>query len=241
MEELAARQRIIEPSGGVLFARNTDGDQKRAARQHVLDLFRPNRWERPLRMLTMPGVQWRFERLLLGAREVGWFQASHPKRTNFTSIENERSIYYAAVVQMPGMSTPNALVKRVKTYSFAEHAVRTNYAAFFFANVDDMMVQDGWDDGWDAVWLDYTGPLTVERLNIIQHFYRRYVRDTLIVTALKARWNEKTSSAINRAGGHSQWLRAHLGGEILHDLEYTDTSPMAQFAVRKNRGLWTWL
>jgi hypothetical protein len=240
MEELAARQRIIQPSGGVMFARNTDGEQKRAARQHVLDLFQPNKWRRPLHMLTMPGLQWRFERLLLGAREVGWFKAQNPRQTKFTSIENERPIYFAAVAQMPGIATPGALVKRITNYSFAEHAVKTHYASFFFANVDDMMKIEHWN-GWDAVWLDYTGPLTIERLEIIANFYQRHVHDTLIVTALKARWNIKTSATIDRAGGHSKWLQNHLTGEVLHDIEYTDTSPMAQFAVRKKRGLWAWL
>src|SRR6516162_3200115 len=74
MEELAARQRSITPSGGVLFARNTDREEKAAARQLVLDLFHPDRWGPSLRILTMPSVHWRFERKLLAMRQPGWMR-----------------------------------------------------------------------------------------------------------------------------------------------------------------------
>lgn len=243
MEELAAHQRSTQAGGGVLFARNPDGEQKTIARQHILDMFTPQAWPGRLNMLTMPGVDWRFERKLLGSREPGWMRRRTPYRTHFTAVENDRAIYYAGASQMPGIETPNALVKPVKRgkFQFAEQALKTRYTSFFFANVDDLL-QYEWEPapyreheqvGWDAAWLDYTGPLSKERLSYIQHFYERAVRSILIVTALKARWNRDTVTAIERAGGHSEWLRKHLPGEVLHDLEYFDTSPMAQFAVRR--------
>lgn len=239
MEELAAYQTSATPSGGVLFARKSDGDEKTAARQMVLDLFGPEQWDRPLNILTLPGVHWRFERKLLGIREVGWMRSSRPKRTHFTGVENDRSIYFASASQMPGLTTPNALVKPVRreAFPFAESAVKTRYASFFFADVDDVLrhtwVRAGYREsaGWDAAWLDYTGPLSVERLGAIASFYRAFIRETLIVTTLNARWNKATSAAVERAGSHSLWLQRHLPGRILHDIEYFDTSPMAQFAV----------
>lgn len=235
MEELAARQRGILANGAVLFARNADGEEKTAARQRVLDLFRPERWPQRLHMLTMPSLQWRFERKLLGSREVGWLRASAPRRTYFTSLENERAIYFAAVAQMPGLHTPNSELRRIRPerFRFAEMAVKTRYASFFFANVDDMMMQDYWDEGWDAVWLDYCGPMTVERLALIARFYRDYVRAVLVITVLNGRHPEKTVEALAKFGDHSRWFRAHLDGEVLHDFEYFDTSPMVQFAIRK--------
>jgi len=232
MDELAARQREIKPSGGIVFARNADGDEKSWARQHVLDLFAPDRWNGRLHLLTMPGVAWRFERKLLGIREVGWMRAPSPRRTLFTSIENDRAIYFAAAGQMPGVHTPRALIKQNNKFAFTEIGVKSAYASFLFGNVDDLMKSD-WATPWDAAWLDYTGPMSVKRLEIIAQFWHRYIREILVVTALKARWDQKTSAAIDAAGGHSEWLRDHLDGEVLHDIEYVDTSPMAQFAVRK--------
>ena len=235
MEELAVRQATLKPSGGVLFARNADREEKSEARQHVLDLFHPIRWGegRRLHMLTMPGVHWRFERLLLATREEGWLRAPRPRHTWFTGVENDRALYFASVAQMPGLNTPSAITKRSRL-PFAEMGVKTKYAAFFFANIDDLMKQDTWNDGWDAAWLDFTGPLSVERAALIEPFYQHYIKDTLIITALKARWNQATSTAIEQAGGHSEWLLQYLNGEVLHNVEYNnDASPMAQLAIRK--------
>lgn len=241
MEELAARQKTVVPSGGVLFARNTDGEEKAKARDLVLNLFTREKWDRPLNMLTMPGLYWRFERKLLALRDPGWTRRSSPRGTHFTGVENDRSIYFAGVTQMPGVETPNRLIKPVKRgrYPFAEIAIKSRFASYFFANVDDFMhhqwVKPVYHDtnGWDAAWLDYTGPLSVERLNAIKHFYENYIREVLVVTVLKARWNKETNHAIEKAGGHSAWLKAHLPGTVEHDIEYFDTSPMAQFAIRK--------
>ena len=233
MEELAARQREIAPSGGVLFARNADGDEKVEARQRVLDLFHPDRWPERLHILTMPSVQWRFERKLLATREEGWMRRAKPASTYFTACENDRAIFYASVAQMPGLHTPEAELKKIKPFQFAETGMKTRYASLFFANVDELMGHNNWNDGWDAAWLDYTGPLTVERLALIKRFYHAYISSTLVVTALKSRFNQTTTNAIARAGGHSEWLRKHLDGEVLHDFEYFDTSSMAQFAVKK--------
>lgn len=234
MEELAARQKIIEPSGGVRFARNVDGEQKTAARQHILDLFHPDKWgKRYLNMLTMPGLFWRFERKLLAMREPGWTRFSKPRSTHFTGVESDRSIFFAGVAEMPGLHNPGSLLKWTKQFPFAEMGVKTYHSAFFFANIDDFMTFEGWANGWDAVWLDYTGPMSRERLMVIKQFYHRYVHEILIITVLNARWDKLTGEAIQKAGGHTPWLYKHLGGEVLHNLEYFDTSPMAQLALRK--------
>jgi hypothetical protein len=86
MEELALQAATSKSlSGGVLFARNSERVNKDEARQRVLDLFSLENWPGRLSMLTMPGIHWRFERLLLGAREVGWMRRPYPKRTHFTA------------------------------------------------------------------------------------------------------------------------------------------------------------
>lgn len=232
VEELAAVQQV-RPSGGMLFARNPDRAEKDEARRKILELFSWSVCKGPLRILTMPGLNWHFEQKLLGRREDTWRGRTESQYTQITAVENDRFIYYSAAHQMPGLRTKGALARIVEAPPFAERTISTGFIhRFHFANVDDLMAST--DEVWDAAWLDYTGPLTVERLRLIAQFFERSVRDTLIVTSLKARYNKETSGSINRAGGHSEWLRKHLSGEVLHDLEYFDTSPMAQFAVRKS-------
>lgn len=231
IEELAAIQQV-RPSGGVLFARNPDREQKDAARQHIIDLFTGDAHPEPLSILTMPGLDWRFERKLLGKREGDWMRKAGPQRTRITAIENDRFIYYSAAHKMPGTDTKRPLVVHLEREPFAERTIKTKFVSkFHFANVDDLMAET--TEQWDAAWLDYTGPLTVERMRLISQFYERSVRQTLVLTVLKARYNRDTSNAIERAGNHSEWVRKHLPGTVLHDIEYFDTSPMAQIAVRK--------
>jgi len=231
IEELAAMQQH-NPSGGVLFARNPDREQKDAARQSILDLFSYEAWPENLSILTMPGLDWRFERKLLGKREGDWMRKAGQQRTSITAIENDRFIYYSASHKMPGTDTKNPLVVHLQAEPFAERTLKTKFIRkFHFANVDDLMAET--TESWDAAWLDYTGPLTVERMKLIARFFERSIRSTLVLTVLKARYNKETGAAMERAGGHSAYIRKHLPGEVLHDLEYFDTSPMAQIAIRK--------
>lgn len=229
IEELAAIQQV-RPSGGIMFARNPDRQHKDEARQKILDLFLPDQHPEPLKILTMPGLDWRFERKLLGKREGDWMRKEKPQRTHITACENDRFIYYSAVHKIPGLHTRRALTAMRDPAPFAEQSVGTKFVhRFHFANVDDLMAES--DDSWDAVWLDYIGPLTIERLRLISQFFDASVRKTLIITALKARYNKATSQAIQSAGGYFEWLRKHLTGNVLHEHEYFDTSPMAQFAI----------
>lgn len=230
IEELAAEQ-ITRPSGGVLFARNPNREEKDAARREIIDLFVPANWPENLSILTMPGLDWRFERKLLGKREGDWMRKAGAHCTRITAVENDRFIYYSAAHQMPGLHTKRALVHEMPAPSFAERTVRTKFiGAFHFANVDDLMRET--TEAWDAAWLDYIGPMTTQRLKLIGQFFERSIRSTLIITVLKARYNSETGEAILRAGGHANWLSKNLPGEVVHSIEYFDTSPMAQFAVR---------
>jgi hypothetical protein len=181
---------------------DSDGTEKRIARQKIIDLF--TAWPGKLDMLTLPGTSWTFERQLLTVRL--------PERTYFTSCENNRAKFAVAIKTKP------------------------TTASFLFGDVDNLMAKT--EDTWDAAWLDYYGPLTIKRLAIIKRFYQGFIRDTLIITALKTRWPLDTGIAIDYAGGHSQWLKQNLNGELLHDFEYLDTTPMIQFAIRHRRQWW---
>lgn len=237
IEELAAHTITATPSGGILFARKREHDEKDKARLAILDLLSPENHPGHLRILTMPGVDWKFERKLFGLREGDWFKKQMPQRTSVTCIENDRSIYHAALLRMPGLQHRGARTEVLPPKVYAERSVRTRWISHFsFGNVDDLMriYANPAERPYDCVWLDYTGPLTVDRLRLIRTFYQFAVRGTLIVTALRARWNRDTSDAITRMGGHSRWFTTAVDGDVLHDIDYQDGgSPMAQIAIRK--------
>lgn len=232
IEELAVHQITANPSCGILFARKSEHEQKDLARDEVVKLFSLERHPGKLNILTMPGLKWTFEGALLAAREGKWKQKPFTKRTFITACESDRVIYHAAMLRMPGIGQPSCIMK-VRQAPFAERAIRNPWIQrFFFTNVDNFMREQCMHFG--GAWLDYTGPLSIQRMETIARFYAERMKGTLAITSLKARWNRDTVHAIDRAGGISSWVRAHIPGTVLHDIEYQDgASPMHQIAIQK--------
>lgn len=236
MEELAAYQRWKDGRhqvGGVAFARKEEQGGKNAARRAVLKLLTREQKPNPkLSILTMPGVDWKFETALLWQRNSYWKKTKTAKAMRFTCIENDRLIYYSALTRIP--RNERCVIRSIDRPSYAECATSQGIIdRYIFANVDDLMQDPG--ESFDVAWLDYTGPLSVDRMKIIERFWQERVRDTLVVTALKARWTKETSLVIDRHGSCLAWLRAKLPGRVLHEIEYQDgASPMVQFAIAKN-------
>lgn len=218
------------PSGGAMFAATERRDQKHAARTRIADLFHWSAWPGRLNILTMPGTEWQFERLLLSVRERKWTRLERPVRTSITAVESDKQIFNMACRKIPGVGL--STIRPVRPYSFAEQALKTSFATLFLANIDDFMCHLWAGGGWDAAWLDYTGPMTVERIKLISEFYPKFIKSTLIITAMHGRWSKDVSSEVKDAGSYLKWLQRYLPGETLHYIEYCDTAPMVQFAVR---------
>lgn len=232
LEELAAQQVFNDRRaaiGGVAFARKEDGEGKRAARQAIADLMNLQAQPEHISVLTMPGHGWYFEGKLLKLREPNWRNQQMTTKVSFTCVENDRYVYYSATTRMPGKHT---LLRTLERPEYAERAMGNGIVGRYeFANVDDLMRSGA---VFDFAWLDYTGPLNLVRMKTVKAFWLQSVRNTLIVTVLKARWNKETGAVIARHGGCIGWLRASLPGTVVHEIEYQDgASPMAQFAVSK--------
>jgi hypothetical protein len=238
IEELAADQAARDRrgallSGGVSFARKESDDGKKLARKEILRLLATTVMPGPISVLSMPGIAWTFEADLVAQREPGWTKSLKIERTHLTCIENDRYVYYAGATKLLG-SRHGALLRNLDRPAYAECSIGNGVIErFVFANVDDLMT--GGDERFDVAWLDYTGPLTVERLKVIERFYRECVRSTLIVTSLKARWTQDTDRAVRRHGGYCEWAVSPFSKELgLHAIEYQDgQSPMFQFACQK--------
>jgi hypothetical protein len=233
IEELAGQQMGAKLlSSGVAFARKVKHEEKDVARQQILDLFIPYYFKKGLSILTMPGLNWIFERSLLNRREGNWHKKDGPKRTYISAIENDRVIYHAALTQMPGLHQEGSCVVTLKAPSFAETNLRNRWIVrYYFGNIDSLMAET--DYTYDAVWLDYTGPVSIERLDIIEKFYRERIKKILVITSMRARWDNKTGKEIHLAGDYAKYLLQALPGKLLHQIEYMDTSPMTQIAITK--------
>lgn len=218
-------------AGGVAFARKEEHQGKDAARSAILSLLTLEAEPAAVSVLSMPGLNWTFEANLLKQREPHWRQLGSVSSMRLTCVENDRFIYYSAATKMPRSKT--CVIKTHPRPEYAEQAIGHGLIdRYVFANIDDLMAAG---ESFDYAWLDYTGPLSVSRMKIIKRFWAESVRNTLIVTSLKARWNRETSDTIERNGGPLGWMRSRLPGAVVHEIEYQDGgSPMVQFAVKKS-------
>lgn len=233
IEELAAQQMANErkrQTGGIAFARKAEHSEKDAARTAIVEALTMSRYPGRIDILSMPGMSWNFETAVLRNRDENW-RVSGVHNTAFTCIENDRFVFYSQTTRMPGLRL--GTMRSIERPLYAERAMGNSIIErFVFANVDDLMAQG--TEKFDAAWLDYTGPMNVERMRLIRRFWEASVRDLLVVTTLKARWNKETSRMVDRHGGILNWHRNVLPGIVEHEIEYQDgASPMAQFAIRK--------
>lgn len=232
MEALAAHVRSKRARQSISYSVKAPGIEKQLARQRIYELFSPDAWPEPLLMVTMPSVEWSFEKQLIYARRS--IESDDGRRpTFFISFENNRALYFAGCTQMPGVAgVKRPHLKTNRKFDFCEMGVQSKLSTFFFANIEDYMEYQTLcpHDCYpvDAAWLDFTGPMTTKRLALIGEYYRLCVRGVLIVTMLKARENDK--EFVNDRKSH---LVREMPGDVLHCLEYFDTSPMLQFAVKR--------
>ena len=229
LEELAVRQTYIHRTTGVKYARHEKGwhtpSGKAQARKLIVDLLKPHVWHGKLKILTMPSVMWKFEHLLIRKREYKQSQ----KRTLIYSVENDPAIYAVALKMIPGgnfwLKAKNKPTDLYRTYK-SPHIKR-----YSLCSVEDYMTNCA--EEFDVAWLDFTGPITSNRMNVIKKFYREKIRHILILTALNGRWDKEASDRIDESGTLFKWFSDTLPGKILHQITYRDTANMVQFAVKK--------
>lgn len=254
---------LNNPTPGMNYARKMDFSEKDKARLAVLGLFTKDEWFKGLSIVTMPGISWSFERMLLLMRErrkraLG-DQGKRPERTYIAGIERDEAIYRASLNWIPGgkhslaqlPAKPDSPLS-VRTYAIAR------YHRISFEN----FVDAPWLGIHDAAWLDFNGPITSQRLEKIMRFWKHNIRWRLVLTWMNARYDTEAIKQIGEVGGRFDapvgreggsakpsrncdkssndamgWvessLNAHSTIRVLHRLSYRDTSPMLQLAVEK--------
>lgn len=216
---------------GVRFARRPERVSKSFARGRVLsDIAKWHAPRLPLRILTMPGVGWSFERSLIDAREHGRGKR-HPRNTHITAIEQSTPVWTASLLNMPGRGL--GMDMSLPCPEFASAAMRTfTISRFFKCSFEDLACSD-YEYWFHAAWVDLCGPITVRRLEALGRFWERSLRSTLILTSLRARWTPEIADAVHSEGIAALLLRHLSNGMVMSEFEYMDGSPMHQITVRK--------
>lgn len=262
MHELASWASCLSKiTPGMGYARKMNYTEKEKARVAVLRLFSKREWPTGLSIVTMPGITWGFERMLLLMRErrkraLG-DHGRRPERTFIEAIERDETIYRASLNWIPGGSTSLAQLAAMdnKPLTLRTWAI-TRYHKISFEDYVDAW----WHQPHDAAWLDFNGPITSQRMERIARLWHEKIRWRMVLTWMDARYDAealrqigevkehaddgpltdprivKESSSV-RLGGVFRWIEGSLGVDtsirVLHRISYRDTSPMLQLAVEK--------
>lgn len=231
MDTLADRimlARHVPP--GLRYARRVQRTEKALARNRVLSLFSPKVWPGNLNILTMPALDWTFERALLTSRERSY--PRRVRRTYLNSVESSPAIWAAALRNIPGGDT--SLTLALPCPSFARDVARTHHVGRFFQCAVEDLAFEQTDREFDAAWIDLTGPLTARRVDALAALWERTNR-YLIVTSLRARWSGEFRDDLARHDGDiGALLMERLPGALpLSQYAYADRSPMHQIVLTR--------
>lgn len=227
VDEVAAATflKSSSPTSGMMFARKLHqtkhgGFEKDYARHRVLWRFNVGEWPRP-RILTMPGLRWRFERLLIGCRRF-------ESKPEIYAVENDAPIFRASLRWMPGIKHRDGL--RVES---ATRVTTNQVASYEFIDVERYIASPDCPE-LDAAWLDFTGFMTLGKMDAIRHLWNSNPLRLLIVTSLAARYSQNVTRLMRRYGGLAGWFQHELCGvQVLDVYNYCDGAPIIQVTLGK--------
>jgi hypothetical protein len=225
-------------SSGTSFARKlhcsgTNLPGKDSARGRLVNLYDSDKWPMPLTILTMPGLKWLFENQLLQRRGKNGAQSrfpghNYPKApTHIVSVENENIIYLGALKFIPRDSQNSLKILSVRSVS-------TNFIHRYLAMDVEEYIESADCLFFDAAWIDFTGFVTVRRLEALKNFWHTKVGLHLTITSLAARWQTAISEMIAMHGSLGQMLAKTLDADVLNEFSYADgVTPMHQITLTK--------
>jgi hypothetical protein len=218
-------------SGGVLFARKGNAEDKQLARERVVKSLGPIFWPGNLRLLTLPGLKWEFEYQLLQMRQKG------QTRTTVYALERDPAIYFGSLKWMPRRfqckrpnHTGNGEIKQV-----SPHCLRTRSIHSYYFTSAEAFLKDPNCPEVDAAWLDFTGTINADTMAALRRFWRTRCTWQMTVTALNGRYKSETAKAVARHGGFVEWIINSLPGFVSDVYRYRDGhSAMVQITLQKD-------
>jgi hypothetical protein len=228
-EELAASVRLRgRVDSGLAFTRKAYGPDsssyKDRARGLVVRWHGPRVFSYRLRILTMPGLRWKFEAALAHYRASWQWMGSHPDAlTDFYGVESNPAIYRAALRWMPRFQDG---IRQV-----GPATVQTPVASYTFDTIENVLHHP---PDVNAAWLDFSGPLTGARFEALRAFWEAATPRLVTVTSEAARWEPAIARAVARHGGIVEWLSRELSSAAcIYWLDYAHPVPMTQVMFKR--------
>jgi hypothetical protein len=228
-------------TSGVAFARKahmTTMRAKDAARWRIIDSLSREEWPNKLRVLTLPGLEWLFERELINSRDYaihgdGWKASPQGAQffrkdtaTEIVALEYDPAVYFGSIKWMPAA--------KKKLTQLSPHALSTSKIEVYYFTDAETFIGDTACPHVDAAWLDFTGYMTPARLYRINRFWKEKCGHQLAITVLNARYPSHVKAHVLKHGSMEKWISSVLGGNV-YDIHhyFDDHSAMLQIIVRR--------
>lgn len=173
----------------------------------------------PVRILSLPGRNWRLERGLLRAGVL--FESS--------AFEKRSGTYWECVEGAPGQ-----LVGTGKGYTEWRSGRPGRWSRLRLQKKDIFTALELGGLDTDVSWFDLCGPVLPDWIPLIQS-QKAKTRSLFALTFLKGRNWGMAAHEVKYAGGYREWTRASFG-EPTQWVEYHDTSPMVLAVWAKGQG-----
>jgi len=208
---------------GIAFARKCNTQEKTMAREKIIRWFGLNEIPFPLNMVTLPGLEWIFERELFAKR--GSTLMVH-------ACESDEAIYRGALFQIP-LRGIHETIRHYESPSWATATYSTPRIRFYRARVEDLLQSNRLSA--NAAWLDFSGPLYDKRMQAVKTFWDRLSRTRFAITATMCRYRDDvTQEQVADAGGYVEWICDYLPGAKVREIyQYNDGIAMIQVVLDK--------
>lgn len=204
---------------GVKFTRNMVDARRGKGEARNRIVRRVALWEGELRFLTMPSLNWVFEKKLLAIRCA---LAERLENTQLVGVENDPAIFLASIKNIPNRRHHDGLV-------VGTDRATSRGTTLVLGDIETVAPTLG---DFDFAWLDFTGFITQSRLDLIHHLKKTTV---LCVTSLAARWDASISKQMEKNGGLVELLEKTVGRKSVDTFCYAEPSPMCQVIFDKRK------
>lgn len=220
-------------TSGVAYARKAHemgaaATEKNDARQRVIDSLSRKHKRGKLRVLTMPGLEWAFEKALIARRDYAKLnkRVCPAWQTEIYAVEYDPAIYFGSLNWIPN--------RRKGITQLSPHALRTTHINLYYYTDVETLIKAPECPEVDAAWLDFTGYMTPRRLSAIKRFWQTKCTWQLTVTILNARYDSEVAARVRKHGGMCEWISETLGGRVTDCYRYfNEYSAMMQITMRK--------
>lgn len=188
-------------SSGFRYSQKENREKKQKARDLVTERITLARYPNTIRVISLPGLSWEWEKQVLSIREKNWITTGI-KKTDFFCFESNPDIFELSKSYCPD----------INQVSFFDQDVGQSKSMLCNAYID-------------LAWFDYSGSLNLFKFENLVEWWKDGNTKTIAITACVRSSDIKINKLIDEYLGRSNLFSIFFPGINQKYIEYTDPNP----------------